>query len=407
MIRALVLLLAVVAGSAVAQDDRELQVNTSTTGDQLAPRIEALLDARFLVVWQDADAPPGDTDDDGSRIAGRFLDAAGVPSGAAFQVNTTTTGDQLTPRLARTTDGSLVVVWTGEQLAFRRFSAGGVVIGDDVTIPPIQTPGVVDVAAGTDGGFLVVWDCAPLCLGSSGSAIVAQRFDSSGNPASVAQRVHDSTTDDHVKPRVASLGIDGFVVSWTVDKGLIDVHQVRTRRLDRFGAPFGAELVLRAPFGGGSVAQASNGADRYATISHKVPGAQSPIEVHWFDAADAMLGADVLGPSIFDTSAQMSSGGTLDVVFVDGADLGLVRYDAARQRVEEHRQLASTGGRQSRPASADNGTVRIVVWDSERSHGDDGSGRSIQARERFDVVFTDGFESADALRWADRIGLVR
>jgi len=60
----------------------EFLINTTTTGDQVAPSITALADGRFVVAWQDFSASP----DDPSGYAGRaqVFNADGSPSGAEF-----------------------------------------------------------------------------------------------------------------------------------------------------------------------------------------------------------------------------------------------------------------------------------------------------------------------------------
>ena len=85
----------------------ELQVNTYTTNDQARPAVAADAAGNFVVVWDSVGQ-----DGNGQGVFARFHDATGAPIGAAeFRVNSYTTGDQRTPRIAATPSGEFIVVW--------------------------------------------------------------------------------------------------------------------------------------------------------------------------------------------------------------------------------------------------------------------------------------------------------
>ena len=87
----------------------EFLINTTTTGDQVAPSITALADGRFVVAWQDFSASPDDPS--GYAVRAQVFNADGSPSGAEFLVNTTTTGYQVEPSITALADGRFVVAW--------------------------------------------------------------------------------------------------------------------------------------------------------------------------------------------------------------------------------------------------------------------------------------------------------
>jgi hypothetical protein len=96
----------------------EFHVNAYTTGSQVRPSVSRHGGSgAFVVVWQDSgctfgEPPPcGSREGDGAGIFGRRFDAAGVPIGTEFQVNTYTTNDQTNPRVAADEAGHFVVVW--------------------------------------------------------------------------------------------------------------------------------------------------------------------------------------------------------------------------------------------------------------------------------------------------------
>ena len=93
----------------------EFQVNVTTTGDQLSPDVAATSAGGFVVVWQSPVSPGTDTD--GQTILGRRFDADGQPIGSEMQINSTTTYGQLNPRVASREDGSFVVQWRSVAMA--------------------------------------------------------------------------------------------------------------------------------------------------------------------------------------------------------------------------------------------------------------------------------------------------
>ncbi len=110
-------------------------VNTTTEGAQTAADIVAVGANGFVVVWQGPDA-------DGSGIFARRFALDGSPIGDEFAVNTVTTGNQTSPRIAADSNGRHVISFTStsgsgarRQLA-RRYSATGVAIDvKPVTVP--------------------------------------------------------------------------------------------------------------------------------------------------------------------------------------------------------------------------------------------------------------------------------
>ncbi len=67
----------------------EFQINSYTTGDQIRPVLDINSDGSFLVAWRSAAQ-----DGDGEGIFAQCYDPSGAASGAEFQVNTYTTGNQ-------------------------------------------------------------------------------------------------------------------------------------------------------------------------------------------------------------------------------------------------------------------------------------------------------------------------
>lgn len=83
----------------------EFQINTYTTGAQLAPRVASNSAGEFLVTWISPH------DGDGTGIFARLYDSSGVPAGTEFQINSFATGDLDYPSAAALPDGNFVVTW--------------------------------------------------------------------------------------------------------------------------------------------------------------------------------------------------------------------------------------------------------------------------------------------------------
>ena len=91
--------------NAISLDDGDFAVNTTFQAGQQLPRIAALPDGRFAVIWQDWSAADGS----GAGIRARMFTPTGgpilsllSPDGADFPVNTTFWDAQLTPAICVT-----------------------------------------------------------------------------------------------------------------------------------------------------------------------------------------------------------------------------------------------------------------------------------------------------------------
>ncbi len=143
----------------------ELQVNTFTTGAQRYPFIAARPDSSFVVVWESLGQ-----DGSGYGVFGRLLDSTGTPSGSEFSVNSFTTSVQRYGNVAADTDGSFVVVWdslgqdgSGYGIFGQRFATGGTKLGAEFRVNTF-TAGNQDYATSivrtAPGTFVVAWRSA-------------------------------------------------------------------------------------------------------------------------------------------------------------------------------------------------------------------------------------------------------
>jgi hypothetical protein len=85
----------------------ETRVNTTTAGDQGAPRVAGFSNGGYVVVWVS-----NKQDGSGKGVYAQAFTDAGVKANVEFQVNTTTKLDQYQPAAAAFASGKFVVVWT-------------------------------------------------------------------------------------------------------------------------------------------------------------------------------------------------------------------------------------------------------------------------------------------------------
>jgi cysteine-rich repeat protein len=103
-----------------ARDASPVAVLEDGSGTQDQPSVAALADGRVLVAWRDAGG-----DGAGTAIRARIFAADGAPDGAAFVVNSTTTGDQSAPSVAATGNVFVVAFESAGSVRARFISSDG------------------------------------------------------------------------------------------------------------------------------------------------------------------------------------------------------------------------------------------------------------------------------------------
>ena len=280
------------------------RVNDFTTGDQTRPDISMDASGNFVVVWHSFDQ-------DGSLfgIRGQRFDAAGAFKGAEFAVNTYTSGDQLYPAVASAPGGGFVVVWQSPLqdgsdfgIVGRRYDAAGVPLGGEFQVNSYTT-GVQhrpDLAVAPGGGFMVTWEDQ----GQDGSysGVFARRYDASGVAQGGEFRVNSFTTLLQERPAIAADGTGHFVVVWSDQQEgiLIDVSAqigLSGRRFSPSGTPVGAEFRVNAY---------TTGNQQTAAVAADATGG---FVVTWSSSG----GQDGSGYGVFGQRFELS-----DLIFADG-----------------------------------------------------------------------------------------
>jgi hypothetical protein len=326
-----------------AQDAGEFQANVYTTGSQLRPKIALLgKGGDFVAVWESAGQ-----DGDGSGVFARRVTPTAL--GAEFQVNVATAGDQTYPAVAGAPDGGFLVVWESDlrdgdhtAIVARRFAADGTPATSEFVVNTYTTwyQNSPAVAAGPDGTYLVAWSGQGGQEGGT-PGIVTRRIGASGAPMGGEVRVNTYTTSAQVLPSVAAQP-DGWVVVWSSYRQDGSGFGVYGQRLDREGAPRGAEFRLSAyttsdQLGASVGSGAAGGGFVAAWSSRGQDGDASGVFARRFDAAGSALGAE------FQVNTTTSSHQVSPVVGVaeDGTFVVAWAGDVLNQHPDEDMKIFS------------------------------------------------------------------
>jgi hypothetical protein len=201
----------------------EFRVNTYTTGYQYRPAVGSDANGNFFVVWQDG-AAPGGAGGAGRGIFGQSFDAAGVPIGAEFQVNTYTTGFHGAPALAVDSSGSTVVLWhsdgqDGSDLGIfgQRYDVSGIPVASEFQVNTYTTGRQSYPAVAKEypafGCFIVAWSSdGP---DGSGSGIFGRFWLFANQPQGNEYAVNEYTSDTQTRAWVAPfVEVGDLVIMW-------------------------------------------------------------------------------------------------------------------------------------------------------------------------------------------------
>ena len=188
--------------------------------------------------------------------------ATGIEAqGAATQVNTYTTGDQTSSRVAALPDGGFIVTWHSDGqdgdswgVYAQRYGADFNPAGDEFRVNT-TTMGATDaegiqkdpaISVGPNGGFVIVWGGEDSTQGGS-AGIYGQAYDSNGAPLGNEFRV-DPVTDTSSSqrwPTVAFLKDGSFVVTYDSRNNASD-FEVLTQRFDTNQQKVGGPVIVNS-----------------------------------------------------------------------------------------------------------------------------------------------------------------
>ena len=412
-----------------------LVINTTLPAPQVDPKVTALSDDRFLVVWTDTSATGGDRS--GDAIRGQILHADGTPAGAEFLVNTRTNGNQTQPSVTALANGGFVVTWTtatgstgsdgnGSAIKAQVFGSNGAKVGGEFLVNSLtvfsQTQSSVTALA--DGGFAVVFQTP----GGTGALekMGLRTFDADGTPRGGEVNYPLGNLTTQRLPDITQLGNGNLLMVWQrSETSLVGNHDtsqtgIHARIVTAAGAVvtanFGVntttagaqtEAAVATLAGGGFVVAWSDGSGASADTAGQA------IRAQMFTDAGAMAGGELLVNTTTAGSQNQPaivglSDGRFLIAWTDGS-LGadqdiraqLFNANGTLSGGELLVNVASATGNQIAPSVAELSDGRIMVSWADGVSGDI-AGQIIDPREA--AISFDGTAGADiavGTRFAD------
>jgi hypothetical protein len=279
----------------------EFQVNTYTTASQGYPAVAMDAGGSFVVTWW---GQAGDGDADG--VFAQRYNAAGVPQGGEFRVNTYTTSNQLFPSVAMDPAGDFAIAWSsayqdgsGSGVFGQRYNAAGVPQGSEFRANSYTagSQSKASVAMDAGGGFLVVWQSS----GQDGDAggVFGRRYNPAGVPQGSEFQVNEYTTDYQQLPHAVRTDDGGFVVAWASYLQDGSGNGVFARTLGPSGVRLGSEFRVNT-----------------YTTSQQLEPVMAPQPGGRFVVSWPSLGQDGSGYGVFGARFRR------DVIFQDGFESG-------------------------------------------------------------------------------------
>ncbi len=194
----------------------EFQINTTTTNSQENPNITNLADGGFIVTWESREQ-----DGSGDGIYGQRYDFSGNAIATEFLINTTTNNDQTVPTIVGLADGGFVAVWVSknqdgseEGIYRQRFDMNSNPVGNELqvnteTIKPQRDSHLTGLS---DGGFVVTWESND--QDGSGKGVYAQLYDANGNTINKEMQINTFTNRTQENPKATALADGGFIIAW-------------------------------------------------------------------------------------------------------------------------------------------------------------------------------------------------
>jgi hypothetical protein len=384
----------------------EFVVNSYTTGTQYAPRVASQPDGAFMVVWNGAGIG------DSFGVFARIYDASGAPLGVELLVNTYTTGWQGGPVTAAVANGEFVVVWqgvgpdgsatSGVDVFGRRVSNSAVLLGTEFRVNTFTSGAQARVRiAGSPAGYVVTWDSHVQDGDDPPWGVFGQCYTPAGFAVGGEFRVNTFTTQYQWRSSLAMNGSGQFVVVWS------DHPRRRTfgQRYASDCTPVGAEFQAHSGILG------SVGID--AAGNFVVAGLYPDywdygVSVQRFAADGAPVGYQFL-VNQYTTHYQdvpeiaVAPAGDFVVMWhtynrtiqqvLETASGRAFRPDGTPATAEFHMSTYVMPSRVSPTVGLDANNRFVVVWTSPL----DGNGSGVSA-QRFlsaDVIFADGFDTAE------------
>lgn len=230
----------------------EFQVNSFTDNVQHSPSIASLKNGDFVITWTSFEQ-----DGDRYGIFAQRYDSLGNPIGGEFQVNSFTTGDQVSPSIANLSDGGFLITWTSGGFYFsdddrevfaQRYDDAGQRVGSAFQVNSSEAGGQnVSSAIGlSNGGFVVAWQSTKYNQNRGNEHETYLRvYSQFGNPVDKDIKVSNIPNgNSSPAPVLTSLDDGGFLVVWSSYPGSGNSYGIYAQRYNALGEPVGSEIPI-------------------------------------------------------------------------------------------------------------------------------------------------------------------
>jgi len=208
----------------------------------------AALDDGFIVVWEINMHSSQDPVSLGQDIVGQRYDSAGVKLGDRFIVNTSREKDQKEPNVVSLPNGGFIAVWkhrVGIDRAIRgqRFTETGDMEGEEFIIhAATEYMGLPDIAAFTDGGFVVAWQSRD---DDNHHKVFARRYDPQGNATGEKFRLTTMIKGREGNVNVTTFANGHFMATWdSADVPGLGRRDIYGRIFDTVDTPTGEKFKI-------------------------------------------------------------------------------------------------------------------------------------------------------------------
>jgi hypothetical protein len=365
----------------IVRTGQEILVNTATANSQFGQEITALSNGGFVVTWDDQSQGVGGAGGDTSNdaVKAQVFAADGTPIGAEIRVNSATADRQFLPQITALSNGGFVVTWedasqgvggaggdtSGLAVKAQVYAAGGAPVGAEILVNS-ATFGIQNgpqIAALSNGGFVVTWDDSSQGVGGAGAdtdglAVKAQVFAAGGTPVGTEIRVNSATAGDQYNPLITALSNGGFVVTWTDTSqgvggtgGDTSSTAMKAQVFAAGGAPVGPEILVNSATVGDQdrqqITALSNGGFvvTWEDFSKGVGGtggdtSGEAVKAQVFAAGGAPVGSEILVNSATASDqfapqiTALSSGGFVVAWHDDGNGVGGAGGDSSKEAVK-------------------------------------------------------------------------
>jgi hypothetical protein len=242
----------------------DIPINAATNCYQMNASIATLTNGNVVIVYSSLNQYASNSLQD---VYAQILSPAGQKIGGEFLVNQFTSFNQRSAKVAALAGGGFVVVWVSEQersgnmdnpsaaylysptnratvdIFARLYNGNGAAVAGEflvnTNLDPCSDPAV---AAGTDGGFMIVWAQKNMTIPQFSWDIFARPFSSAG-VGGTAVVANGYQYGDQYLPRVSALGTD-YLVVWTSLAQDGSREGVYGRILRNNGTPAAAEMRI-------------------------------------------------------------------------------------------------------------------------------------------------------------------